>query len=71
MIVFIDGILVYSKSPEEYEEHLRITQILREKKVYVKLRKCELWLDQVIFLDHVISKDGNFFDPRKIEVVVN
>ena len=42
VIVFIDDILVYSKSQEEREEHLRIVlQILRDKKLYAKLRKFE------------------------------
>ena len=51
VIVFIDDILIFSKSMEEHEEHLRIVfQILREKKLYAKFKKCEFWLDQVVFL---------------------
>ena len=71
-IVFIDDILVYSKSQEEHEEHLRmVLQILRDKKLYAKLKKCEFWLDQVVFLGHVISRDGITVDPSKIEAIVN
>ena len=52
-------ILIYYKSKEEHEEHLRIVlQILRERKLYAKLKKCEFWLNQVVFLGYVISKDG-------------
>ena len=41
IIVFIDDILVYSGSPEEYSEHLRIVlKTLRERQLYAKLRKC-------------------------------
>ena len=70
--MFIDDILIYSKSQEEHEEHLRIVlQILRERKLYAKLKKCEFWLNQVVFLGHVISKDGITMDPNKIEAVVN
>ena len=58
-LVFIDDILVYSKSQEEYEEHLRIVlQILKDRKLFAKLKKCEFWMDRVVFLGHVISRDG-------------
>ena len=72
VIMFIDDILIYSKSQEEHEEHLRIVlQILRERKLYAKLKKCEFWLYQVVFLGHVISKDGITMDPSMIEAVVD
>ena len=46
-------------------------QTLREQKLYAKLKKCEFWLDSVMFLGHVINKDGISVDPQKIEAVVN
>ena len=46
VIMFIDEILIYSKSQEKNEEHLMIVlQILRERKLYAKLKKCECWLN--------------------------
>ena len=72
IVVFIDDILIYSKSIEEHELHLRLAlQTLREHKLYAKLSKCEFWLDHVMFLGHVVSKDGISIDPQKIEAVVN
>ena len=71
VIVFIDDILVYSKTAEEHEQHLRIVlQTLREKQLYAKFSKCEFWLDQVVFLGHVISSRGIEVDPKKIEAVL-
>ena len=72
VIVFIDDILVYSGSPEEHAEHLRIVlQILRECQLYAKFSKCQFWLDKVAFLGHVISEEGISVDPQKIEAIVN
>jgi hypothetical protein len=59
VIVFIDNILVYSKNMGEYEEHLRIVlQRLREHQLYAKFSKCELWINEVSFLGHMISPEG-------------
>ncbi|XP_056168682.1 uncharacterized protein LOC130138489 [Syzygium oleosum] len=72
VIVFIDDILVYSKSSEEHQQHLRIVlQTLRDHKLYAKLSKCEFWLTRVAFLGHVISGEGISVDPAKIEAVMN
>ncbi|KAJ6798227.1 uncharacterized protein M6B38_214075 [Iris pallida] len=70
VIVFIDDILVYSKSEEEHEKHLRIVlQTLREEQLYAKLSKCEFWLDQIPFLGHIVSGEGISVDPKKVEAV--
>ena len=70
VVVFIDDILVYSKSEEDHAEHLRIMlSVLKEKQLFAKLSKCEFWLKEVSFLGHVISSGGISVDPVKIEAV--
>jgi hypothetical protein len=69
VIVFIDVILVYSKSEKEHV-HL-VLQKLQESRSYVKLSKCESWLKQVSFLSHIISKGGISVDPSKIQDVLS
>ncbi|KAL0541551.1 hypothetical protein IC582_021603 [Cucumis melo] len=57
---------------EAHEEHLRIVlQTLRDKQLYAKFSKCEFWLEQVVFLGHVVSGKGVSVDPQKVEAVVN
>jgi hypothetical protein len=70
-VVVIDDILVYSTNHHEHIEHLKmVLDILREKKLFAKLKKCEFWLKNVSFLGHVVSRDGIEVDPSKIEAVV-
>jgi hypothetical protein len=70
VVLFIDNILVYSRSEEEHEGHLHLVlQKLRDHKLYTKLSKCEFWLKQIAFLGHVISKGGISVDPSKVQDV--
>jgi hypothetical protein len=72
VVVFIDDILVNSRSEEEHEEHLRLALLkLREHRLYAKLIKCEFWMKQVAFLRHVNSKGGISMDPNKVQDVLS
>ncbi|GJT23843.1 putative reverse transcriptase domain-containing protein, partial [Tanacetum coccineum] len=70
VIVFIDDILIYSKSRKEHEGHLKlILKLLKEEELYAKFSKCEFWLSKVQFLGHVIDSEGIHVDPAKIEAI--
>jgi len=66
-VVFIDDILVYSKSAEEHGQHLRVVLgKLRKHQLYAKFSKCELWLQRVSFLGHVLTVE---VDPEEVKAV--
>jgi len=70
VIVFIDDILIYSKSKTDHEQHLcLILELLKKEKLYAKFSKCEFWLGEVQFLGHVVNRKGIHVDPAKIEAV--
>src|SRR4051812_17064703 len=70
VVVFINDILIYSKSEEEHELHLRtILGTLREHKLYAKFSKCEFWLHEVGFLGHIVSVGGIAVDCAKVKDV--
>jgi hypothetical protein len=72
IVVFIDGIHIFSKMEEEHKKHLRmVLDKLRSNQLYDKFSKSEFWLTKVSFLGHVISVGGISIDPSKVEDVLN
>jgi hypothetical protein len=72
VVVFIDDILIYSKTEAEHEQHLRLVlEKLQVNQLYAKFNKCEFWLTQVAFLGYVISVGGVSVDPGKVRDVLN
>ncbi|GKC17732.1 putative reverse transcriptase domain-containing protein [Tanacetum coccineum] len=70
VIVFIDDILIYSKTKEEHDAHLRlILELLKKEELYAKFSKCDFWLSKVQFLGHVIDSEGIHVDPVKIDSI--
>ncbi|KAI3726792.1 hypothetical protein L1987_66598 [Smallanthus sonchifolius] len=72
VIVFIDDILIYSRTKADHEKHLKlILELLKKEQLYAKFSKCEFWLREVQFLGHVINDKGIHVDPSKVEAVKN
>ena len=71
MIVFLDDILIYSKTKEEHEEHLRLVmQVLREHQLYAKLSNCSFYQGRIHYLGHIIYEEGVTVDPEKIRAIM-
>ena len=72
IMVFVDNILIYSKSEEDHEGHLRIVlQTLKEHQLYAKFSKCDFWLTKVSFLGHVLSASRLSMDSEKVEAIIS
>jgi hypothetical protein len=72
VMVFIDDILVYSKSTEEHEEHLWVMlQQLWDHQLYAKFSNCEFWINEVPFLGHMISPEGIDVDPGRVRDILD
>ena len=66
-VVYLDDILVFSKTPEEHEKHLdTVLQILEREGLYAKLKKVTLIKNELLYLGHLIGEDGNKVDTAKI-----
>ena len=70
MHVYLDDIFVYSESIEEHEEHLRVVfERLRQAKLYLKWKKCDLYANCMDCLGHIIDRDGIHVDEDKLTCI--
>ena len=70
VVMFIDNILIYSKTEEEHKEHLKIVlQELWDHQIFAKFSKCDFFKDKIQYLGHVVTKEGISVDPKKIRAI--
>lgn len=70
VIIFINDIIVYLRSREEHEHHLRIVlHALRDNRIYAKISECEFWIESVTFIGHMESKNCIMVNSTKIETI--
>ncbi|CAI7891587.1 unnamed protein product [Closterium sp. NIES-54] len=70
VIIFIDDILIYSKSLKERVEHLRqVFTRLREHSLFAKQSKCEFAKPSIPFLGHIILHNQLAMDPSKVKAI--
>jgi hypothetical protein len=70
VVVYFDNILIFSKTIKEHVGHIRqVLDVLRKEKLYANLEKCTFCIDQVVFLDFVVSGQGNPVDESEVKTI--
>jgi RNase H-like domain found in reverse transcriptase/Reverse transcriptase (RNA-dependent DNA polymerase)/Integrase zinc binding domain/Chromo (CHRromatin Organisation MOdifier) domain/gag-polyprotein putative aspartyl protease len=71
VIVFLDDILIYSKSKDDHLRHLtQVLKLLKENKLFAKKSKCEFFTNEISFLGHIITDKGISMEPAKIKAII-
>ena len=68
MVVYLDNILIFSKSWEEHLQHIQqVLSIIRQHYLYTNLEKCSFGLTRVQYLGYIVDEHGVHVDPSKIQ----
>jgi hypothetical protein len=71
VVVYLDNIMVFSTSMEDYVVHLsKVLNGLREHKLFVKKEKCEFACDEIMFLGYLVSIGQVRMDPKKVQNIL-
>lgn len=72
MVVYLDDILIFSKTKEEHLKHVRMVfETLHREKLLINLEKCEFMKKELVYLDFFISKGSIKMDPSKVEAILS
>ena len=70
VLVFLDDILIYSRTLEEHEVHVsKVLNVLRQQKLYAKESKCEFFKSEVEFLGHMVGRNGIRMMEDKVQAI--
>ena len=72
VVVYLDDIVIYTRTLEEHVNHLSLVlSQLRKYTLYVKMEKCEFAQQEIKFLGHLVSKNQVRMDPKKLQAIVD
>jgi hypothetical protein len=72
VIIYLDDILVFSKTEEEHKEHIKkILRKLIDENLRIKIEKTEFYAKEVDFLGFIIGREGVKMDKKKIQIILN
>jgi len=72
VIVYLDDILIFSKTKQEHLQHVRrVLEKLQQNKLLINLKKCTFLQRELVYLGFVIAENGLKMDPEKVVAIIN